>query len=201
VTLAEELYDALGPMTAGDESTGYALRTFCEILCQSAGLEALYDLLRDRDDGTPGWGILFDVDSCPAELLPFLGQFVGVALPPAWDADGQRDAIRNHVGWRRGTPAAMTRAVQEVLTGTKTVVLHERYGGDAYRLAVETLTAETPDPDAVIAAALTQKPIGIQIVPLGIADWTWDAFHDAHGTWGEAEASWSNWHHVLIHPE
>jgi hypothetical protein len=71
-----------------------------------------------------------------------------------------RDAIKRQGGENRGTPDAILSAAGDTLTGTRTMRLLERAGGNAYALDLVTRPSETPDPDATLAAALTQKPAG-----------------------------------------
>jgi hypothetical protein len=139
------------------------------IVCGS--IASMFDQIemyaRDQEDGTPGWGILLDVDRCPIEALPWLAQFVGVILPAGLTEAQQRDRIRNTDGFKRGSLGAIIAAAQEGLTGDQTVIWRERdasvspsFGG-AYGLTILTYTAETPDGNLVRNKILSQKPGGI----------------------------------------
>jgi hypothetical protein len=55
----------------------------------------------------------------------------------------------------------MQAAVAATLTGSQSVSVLERVGGDPYALTVVVRTSETPDSAATLAAAMTQKPIGL----------------------------------------
>jgi hypothetical protein len=127
----------------------------------------------DPDEGLPG-GPLVDVDRCPDWALPWLAQLVGVAIPVGMDADTAREAIRSVAGWKRGTVAALRAAAGFHLTGEKTVYFRERdpSGADPpYTLEVVTRTTETPDPAAVQAELLRQKPAGLVLTYRVVAGW------------------------------
>lgn len=164
--VAEDLYEAVAPLAWNDANVGWHLLLYCE----AAGrmLEQVHDYVREHDDlGLPGWGILFSVDDCPEEALGYLAQFVGVTLLAGATAAQSRSRIRNTDGFKAGTPGAIVEAAEATLTGTQTVRLLERYlasdpsADHAYHLQVRTRASETPDPDATLAAVLTQKPAGI----------------------------------------
>jgi hypothetical protein len=111
--------------------------------------------------------MMFDPNNCPVEALAWLGQFVGVPLEnrSVLEADApyyarQRSRIAAHIGFSRGTPAAMRAVLAPLLTGNQTVFFKER-DGDPYTLTVVTRTSETPDAVAARRALLTQKPAGI----------------------------------------
>jgi hypothetical protein len=124
-------------------------------------------LVRDTPDG-PGWSVILDVDAAPAEGLPWLAQLVGVALRQQRNGETAetyavyaRDAIRRQGGRQRGTVDAQMSAIQDTLTGAKSVRFIERAGGDPYAITAITRTAETPSTAATTAAWLRQKPAGL----------------------------------------
>lgn len=143
-TTAQRLYDAVAPMAYDDEANGWALALFCQAMALT--LDEAADLSRDEDDGSPGYSGLFDADTIPAKLLPWLGQLIGVAVPTDQPEAVQRARIKSTDGFQRGTPGAIIGAAQAHLTGTQTVYLIERHGS-AYRLTVSTLQSETPTSD------------------------------------------------------
>lgn len=162
---AEQLYGILAPLAYDDERLDWPLLKYCEALAGS--LQEVYEYI--YANGYSAWGIIMDVDNAPFKALPWLAQFVGVTVPPrqAGETDEAYDArirayIRATPGFDRGTPDAMMAAIQQTLTGTKTVYIRERYGG-AYRIEIITKTNETPDPAATLRAILSQKPAGIQL--------------------------------------
>jgi hypothetical protein len=99
--VAERIYTALDPFTEQDEAYGWPLLTFVHVLTSAAaGVEAL---AADSDDAA-GWSALLDPDTCPPAGLPFLGQMVGVQVPPGATAVTARALVKAHGGWGRGTP-------------------------------------------------------------------------------------------------
>jgi hypothetical protein len=128
--------------------------------------EQIYGLVTDvgvdGDPGyMPGWGILFDVDTCPAQWLPYLGQFVGVPNLIGVDPVTARAQIKAQVSMHRGTPQSIINAASATLTGTQTAILTERFNGDPYAIQMITYGSETPDQAMTLAAMLTMKPAGI----------------------------------------
>lgn len=125
------------------------------------------DWASDTDDGETGWSLLVDVDRCPVEALPWLGQFVGVKVDTSLTEADQRQQIHDLANLRRGTIGALTSAPAPYLTGSKTVIFRERYDtantlvDSPGHLTVITYTSETPDSAKVLAALLAQKPAGL----------------------------------------
>jgi hypothetical protein len=168
--VAERIYTALAPFTEQDEAYGWPLLTFVHVLTSAAaGVEAL---AADSDDAA-GWSALLDPDTCPPGGLPFLGQMVGVQVPPGATATTARALVKAHGGWGRGTPAAIIGAAQLTLTGGKHVTLTER-DGSPYRVKVTTYTAETPDTAALEAAVDAALPAGLVATFDLLTGWTVD---------------------------
>jgi hypothetical protein len=195
---AEALYEALGPMTDGDEPNDWPLLKICDALCR-AFVEQIWTYVSDTDAGV-GWTVALDPARAPAEALPWLGQFVGVEITPVMTEADTRAAIANPAGLRRGTPAAMAEAVMRTLTGSKTVSIDERVGGDAYQLAVTTLPAETPDATITARAILSQKPIGLVIDVDVLAGQTWADLVAGSTDWSDVEATYPDWVDVISTP-
>lgn len=159
-SFAQEILDTLTPMLY-DPATA-PLTSYVE------GLSSVFQLIEDwasDTDTAVGWSLLVDVDRCPSEALPWLAQLVGVRLTGGLSAADQRQQIKSLANWKRGTPAAIEAAPAPYLTGTKTVILRERYDGSgndapAY-LEVITYTSETADAVAAEAAIRAQKPAGL----------------------------------------
>lgn len=156
--LGEELYEQLEPFAREDEDNDWALLVLCGALWIMN--QDLADLISEDDDGNPGWSSILDIESCPEQYLPWLGQFVGTHVPDGLSETEARDLVRDHPSYRRGTPAAIEAAVAATLTGTQSVTLVER-NEDPYALLVAVDASEMPDEDATLAAALSQKPAGI----------------------------------------
>jgi hypothetical protein len=188
---ARELYDSLGCFTAEDEANDWHLLLFCDALT-SVITERIHEIAADRN-GRPGWQTVFDPDTCPPYALPYLGQFVGVALEPALTEAEQRAKITVPEGWQRGTTAAMISAVRRTLTDTQTVIFQERYPDNAYNLSVRTLAEETPDEAATLRAILTQKPIGIKLNYEAITSGTWDDLAANYANWDAVSAAFTSW--------
>lgn len=164
-TFADQLYAELEPIGSED------LRTLCRAV--GVGWQDLHEIVRDTDAG-PGWSTLLDVDRAPAWALAWLAQMVGVRVTRGASETVQRAEVRTAAGAARGTPASLVAAVQATLTGTRRVILRERYGSP-YRVRVETISAETPDPVAAEAAARAQKPAGLVLEFATITGQTWDS--------------------------
>lgn len=200
----QEAYDRLEPVADRDAENGYALAWLCAAF--GAMFDDVNDLVRDRND-RPGWAIAVDVDETPSYLLPWLAQFVGVTLTAqlagetdlAYDAR-MRDRIKSTDGFRRGSPGAVIGAVQQVLTGTKKVYLTERFGS-AYRIRVTTLASETPDPSAVLPAALKGgKPAGIVMDAITIVGGDYQTLRDVHSSYGDVKSQFADYLAVRADP-
>lgn len=168
----------------------------------AAAAQPFYSLIADAGDDpddpswVPGWGALFDVDNCPFQYLPFLGQLVGVppaALIGADDATA-RSIIRNEAGQKRGTPAAITSAAQRFLTGTQSVDLLERVKSDgttpdAYSFVLIVRASEVIDATQLVAAVNAVKPAGLVWTLIQSTEWTLAEFETAEATVTAAETA------------
>jgi hypothetical protein len=110
---AERLLDALGPLDAEPEANDYALQHFVSAL--AVGWDTVAEIIRDRDDGRPGFAVLFDPDDCPADFLTWASQFVGVVMLPGLSEEQQRLRIKETGGAKRGTPSAIEGAARQFL--------------------------------------------------------------------------------------
>jgi hypothetical protein len=156
----EDLYATLEPVADQDAALGYPLLTYCGAI--AAMFDQIETYARDQDDGTPGWALLFDPDLAPLETLPWLAQFVGAAIDGQMSEADQRATIKSLQAFQRGTPEALKAAIKRRLTGTKSIWITERDGGDAYALRIRTLTTETPDANLVARIINEQyKPAGV----------------------------------------
>lgn len=156
---AQRVYDQLSPLAYDDPNQGWALAVYIGAL--SGMVEEIEDYVSEDTGGQVGWSIIMDADRAPMVVLPWLGQFVGVQLDQSLSEAGQRAQITQHTNFQRGTVASIILAAQLHLTGTKDVIMIERYTGDAYKLYIATRTAQTPNPTQTLADILTQKPAGI----------------------------------------
>lgn len=185
---AEELYEALEPaFTLGDEVRDWISLKICMAIV-AGSLDRLHSYLIDDITNLPAWAVIFDPERCPAEALPYLAQFSGALLTPAMEEAARRAAIQTPEAFSRGRLASMIAVAKRRLTGTKAVVVTERYTNNAWRLRIETLVGETPDAAGTEADVVAyQKPIGIRLFFNTRVEWDW----------GEAKASlefpkWSN---------
>jgi Phage tail protein (Tail_P2_I) len=193
---ALELYEALDPaFTKGDEDRDWPALRLC-IALVSGALDQVHEYVTDTDDG-PGWQIIFDPQRCPTSALPYLAQFAGAKIRDDMSEAQIRAAIEEPEAFGRGTPAQIERVAKRRLTGSKTVILTERYTGNAWRLRVETVESETPEPGKTEAEITEEaKPIGVLLFFNTRAAWTWEEIEAEAGTYptwtsiGEAFASW-----------
>lgn len=154
---AERAYANLGPYTTQDAALGWPLLVFLGAIG-----DELFQEMDDLGRTTNGWGDVMNPHTCPVYALPWLGQFVGVVVDTTLSEANQRAQVIAAAGWQRGTPASIIAAVQRYLTGSKYVLLQERFGGNAYALNIVTHTAETPaDTTLMIAAAKAVIPAGM----------------------------------------
>jgi hypothetical protein len=162
---AQAVYGTVTPLADQDAKYGYPLALYLGSFGQT--MQQIDDWVRDDiETGIPGWAILLDVDRCPIEALPWLGQFVGVHFPSTLTDIQMRAAIKGVAGWSRGSPQSLINAAKQYLTGAQTVVLRERDAAACpsdppYGLTVITYTSQTPDTSKVLAALMAQKPAGI----------------------------------------
>lgn len=143
---AAGLYQRMETVADQDSTYDWAMLKF--LIGASAPMEDMYEYARDSDDDDPGFSLLLDVTRCPSEALDWLATMAGVRqqlLKSASD-DLKRSMIADIAGTKRGTPAALARAAQPYLIGSKTVMLVER-DGSAYAFSVYTLKSETPESD------------------------------------------------------
>lgn len=178
--VADELYEILKPLAYADQSLGWPLLLFCEAV--SNPVQVVKDVGVD-------WSQILDVDRAPYDGLPWLAQLVGSTLGPMLTGESttsydtrSRSYIRATPGFNRGTPAAMVAAIQQYLTGTKSVILRERAGGP-YKLQIRTKTAETPSTAAVLQAIATQKPAGITLDYATIAGQDYQTLYTTYATY------------------
>jgi len=128
--------------------------------------------ISDSDNGEVGWSILLDLNRVPTKALPWLAQFTGVRLDQSLSDANQRQQIADAAGLYRGSLASIVAAAQRHLTGTKDVLVEERYQGSAYKLWMATRTAQTPNTAVTLADILTQKPAGIVLTYQTVAGQT-----------------------------
>ncbi len=157
--VSEEVYEALTTWARADRDV-WDLLIYVDSMMSS--LQPIVDLVRDTEDHE-GWTQLLDINAAPSEALPWLAQFVGVALLHGLSDEAQRRRIQEAAGWQRGSVASIRAAAQQYLTGSRQVEIYER-DGSPWRFRVRTYLAETPNARAVHAAVLALKPAGLVFV-------------------------------------
>lgn len=102
--------------------------------------------------------------AAPRPWLRWLAYLAGVDISNVADSD-QRATIANAtVSQRRGSSASIIRATKPTLSGTRSCrVYWNLSGSDPYLLTVVTLTSQTASTVATLAAAMTEKPAGIDL--------------------------------------
>ena len=111
-------------------------------------------------DFVPSWSVLLDPENCPTFALPFLGQFVGVFVPPGTDDATARSLITQEAGFQRGTPAAIKAAAQRWLSGTQAITMLERTP-DAYSFQIIVRPEQIINTNALVSAVNAVKPAGL----------------------------------------
>lgn len=193
---ALEIYEALSPaFTQYDEDNDWAVLRLLNALT-SGVIDQVYSYVTEEGD-RPGWQVILDPDAAPAEVLPWLAQFGGATLRPDMTEEQMRDAIKTPEVFRRGSIDAIKQVAERRLTGTKTVIITERYTGSAWRLLIETLEGETPESDKTEAEIIAeQKPIGILLFFNRRAVWDWLEVRTEKATWLKLREDFPTWFDV-----
>jgi hypothetical protein len=179
--LWELLYSELGFWAEQDEDNEFALRKFCEALCDP--IQPVYDQVRERDDQPAPWSITLDPANCPVAGLPYLAQYVGAQPTPSMDEAQMRAEISEPTGWRRGQPGAIKLIAQRELTGTKWVRIRPRTPS-AGHIYIRTLASETPN----------QARVKAELEARGVPAWEVLSYEAIAGiSWEDVEASWESW--------
>lgn len=114
---------------------------------------------------TPGWSSLLDPANCPNQFLPYLGQFVGTAIPPSLDATTARLIIQNECGLLRGTVKAILYATKRNLSGTQSAIVIERSdingNPNPYYFLILVRPEEVVSVSALTDAVNNVKPAGL----------------------------------------
>jgi hypothetical protein len=202
-SVGARLYDALGPLAYQDAELGYPLGHYCNAI--GSMLADVDELVRETDTHT-GWAKAMDVDVAPISVLPWLAQFVGVVLEPQGDqdrfewSDRQRDRIRTHNAYERGTVLALVRGAQEWLTGTKTVYLRER-DTTAWHMTIVTLVSETPDPAGMLSNLRTEhKAAGLTLAHNMVTGWDYIGIDSAYATYTAIDTDFSRYDRIQEGP-
>jgi hypothetical protein len=151
----------------------------------------------DQADGTPGWSIMLDIDNCPTEALPYLGQWVGARLPPGMTDAQSREWIRTNAREERGTPTAILNAASRWLTGTQIVQIAERQDGTGAAnndwITIQVFTSQCPNLGAVLAELRKTIPADVQFAFNQITEETWLSVKNTYATWAAVTATGDTW--------
>jgi hypothetical protein len=84
--------------------------------------------------------------------------------------------------------------VQRTLTGSKSVWIYPNPSGtDPYLITIVTLTAETASVPNALAAALTEKPAGVDLSLTTVSGPTWVLATSTYATWNAVVAAKATW--------
>jgi len=142
----------------------------------------------------PGFGTLFNVETCPADALAYLGMFVGTVIPVGASEAEARAILEAHSGFARGTLALMEAAIERVLGVGEPFTIEERTNAngepDAYFFVVLVPLGKASN--ALYEAINSVKPAGLfyEVV-------------EVEGAWIEGALTWEGvgagvtWENVL----
>lgn len=196
---AQKLYDRLAPLAYADEQNGWGLLYLCAAI--AAMFDDTADLFRDGDDGRPGWTKLGDPDLCPDRWVDWSATNIfGVEFEAGLTFEQKRLKWKDAPGTKLGRPGVVKGAVAPYLTGTRTVILTERIGGDYRVYKVATLLSETPDQDAVLAALKLEKPGGYRFTYTAITGGDYDTLAATHADYAELAADFTDYLDMAADP-
>jgi|SRR5262245_20261737 len=140
-TVADALKRLLAPMF-------YDGGTDLGVYLESIGnpFQIVDDYASDTDAGEPGYSLWMDVNRVPGEIIPWLGQFVGVEVVRSLSIPDQKRQILTQGNWQRGTVASVRAAAQLFLTGGKSVTIKER-DTSPYHFQLQVNYSELPPED------------------------------------------------------
>jgi hypothetical protein len=201
----ERLYERLpevyrvGDLAQTTGPDGYPLLRYLSLMGDVlGGLEVLLDRLDDTEEHPSD---LLSATGADAGWLRWLGQLVGVAMPPGLSEEAQREAVATaSAGWRAGTSVALEAAARRALRGTRYVRVERHVTpagpGSVWDVTLRVRTSEAESLDAVARAVvdLGAKPAGVRlwvhpfstpwaVLEAGLPTWAdWDGL-----TWQEIE--------------
>lgn len=202
-----DLYAATPTLARLDPDNEFAWAKYLAALSEL--LDVIAEMVRDDEQGNPGWTALASPARCPPPFLRVLAQWAGIRR---WDALDPPD-LRALIGPRapglwRGTVAAMVEAVRRfyppgqfdpayiyfeeraAVTGDETI--------DAYWLRVFTYSFVEHDETAVRAALGAAKPAGINLIYEVREGQTWGMVRDSGLSWGEINETYDSWEDVRL---
>lgn len=197
-----------------DEAGGYPLLAWLSGAMDQAAEAADIVTRSDPETSPSGTCEIANPEVAPRDWLRWLGWLVGINTSNLADAI-VRDVVTNvALSQRRGSAAAMAAAIQRTLTGTKYVQIiapagtgtaytydesgevyessdaYDSLTYDPYAIEVRVYTSQTPDEDATLAAALSEKPAGCTLTLTQIGDGlTYAELDAAYGTYADMKAT------------
>jgi hypothetical protein len=188
----DRLYDRLPALYRdADEQQDYPLARWLSLLLDQAGeVVDLHD--RIQADDAADLSELADPQLADMAWLPWLGQMVGVTLPPNLTGQAARDAVQfASSGYRSGTKAAVADAAKSELTGTRYAKVYDHStdtsqigAAGEWDVLIVTRTSETPSVARVLDAVVAKraKPAGVVL------------YHRAYtATWGAVQTDFPTW--------
>jgi hypothetical protein len=157
--------------------------------------------LADPDNDVVDFQALFDVDTAPTWVLPWLAQCVGERVPVGYNDQQARDWIRNSPKWIRGTPQGIWNAVKRVLVPGASMQMRERWNtntnaADPDWISILTWSSQTPDVNLVQQVLRRNVPADIMYTYTTQAFAIWQSFQGVVPNWGQLQAqfgpTWSN---------
>jgi hypothetical protein len=175
-------------------------------------LAEVNDLAKSGPNGEPGWSQLFDLNRAKTDWLPWIGQLVGYRVPPRpdglslvelqeYDAT-QRERIVSRSSHRRGGVDILREVVQEHLSDPKTVIIQQRYGGNAAHIHVWVYADQIATSAAEVeAAARAQKAAGL-IMTFNILDGSqnYAALNANSASYAIVKSKFAHYSEVLSNP-
>lgn len=206
----QEIYDALAPLMVSDQpgmsdaDHGYVGAILSGAFATM--VDPVSDIVREQDDGTPGFAILFDPDALVSinrpEWLPWLAQFVGdsQAVLAAPDVATQTAIIKAPLNFTRGRPSTMIAAAQNTLTGAKTVILNQFLGGSSNAIGITTFTSQTPNPKATVNAVMAVMPAWIVPTFAVVTGGDYSTLAASHSSYTLMEAAHTHYSDIPTNP-
>ena len=148
----------------------------------------------DPDTSVTGTAELANPAAAPRAWLAWLGWLVGIDLANIPDAEKRTSISESSTLQRRGSKRAIIRATQRELTGSKSCrVYWNLSGSDPYLITVVTLTSQTPDSAAALAAAVTEKPAGVDMELTDVAGATYAELAAAYADYDAVAAAFTDY--------
>ena len=179
-----------------DEESDVTLDALCHAL--AAGVGRVHQVAVGDDVLRP-WQALTDPGAAPLWSIGHAAQYVGGQLPArlpgesddAWLARA-RWMTAHSLGMLRGGLEAITRMVQETLTGQQRVWIRQATSGP-FEAVVHTMASETPNPAATAEAANAYAPAGVRLTVETITGQTYDDVAAKHATYDAASSAYDDY--------